>query len=176
MKQTWRDALVAPEMTVRRALKVLDDAGIRLIMVVDATDRLLGVVTDGDIRRALLRRVDLEAGVCEVMNSQPNTAQVGEPRESIRAKMERNSLLHMPIVSSDGRIVGLETYHHLTAVPVRDNWVFLMAGGFGTRLRPLTDDCQCCLWAASRSYSRFWRVLSLPVFAISTFPFITYPK
>jgi len=141
MQKTWREAFVAPETTVSQALKVLDDAGIRLVIVADATDHLLGVVTDGDIRRALLRRVDLEARISEVMNPHPHTAQVGEPRESIRAKMEHHSLLHVPIVDPDGRIVGLETYHHLTTAPVRDNWVFLMAGGFGTRLRPLTDDC-----------------------------------
>jgi len=141
MQQIWRAALVAPEATVSRTLKVLDDAGIRLVMVADAEDRLLGVVTDGDIRRALLRRIDLEARISEVMNPHPHTAQVGEPRESIRAKMEHHSLLHVPIVDLDERIVGLETYHHLTTAPVRENWVFLMAGGFGTRLRPLTNDC-----------------------------------
>lgn len=141
MQQTWRDALVTPEATMGQVLRVLDDAGIRMVMVADATDRLLGVVTDGDIRRALLRRVDLDAKISEVMNSHPHTAKVGESRESIRAKMEHHSLLHVPILDNDGRIVGLETYHHLTASPVRDNWVFLMAGGFGTRLRPLTDDC-----------------------------------
>lgn len=141
MHHTWRDALVAPEATVSQALKALDDAGIRMVMVADAADRLLGVVTDGDIRRALLRRVDLQDRISDVMNAHPHIAQIGEPRESIRAKMECHSLLHMPIVDSGGRIVGLETYYHLTTAPVRDNWVFLMAGGFGTRLRPLTDDC-----------------------------------
>ncbi len=141
MQKIWRDALVAPEATISQAIKVLGDAGIRLVMVVDADDHLLGVLTDGDIRRALLQRVGLETGIIEVMNPHPYTALVGEPRASIRAKLEQHSLLHVPIVDPSGRIVGLETYHSLTAARAHDNWVFLMAGGFGTRLQPLTNDC-----------------------------------
>ena len=141
MQKTWRDALVTPEATIEQVLRVLNDAGIRMVMVADATDRLLGVVTDGDIRRALLRLIDLDAKISKVMNRHPHTAKVGVSRVSIRATMEHHSLLHLPILDNDGRIVGMETYHNLTAPPVHDNWVFLMAGGFGTRLRPLTNDC-----------------------------------
>lgn len=141
MQHKWREVLVRPGATLGQALKVIDAAGMRLVMVADENERLLGVITDGDIRRALLRRLDLNADVSQVMNRHPHTADVGESRESMRAMMEHHSLLHVPILDSQGRIVGLETYHHVTAAPVRDNWVFLLAGGFGTRLRPLTDDC-----------------------------------
>lgn len=141
MKQIWRKVVLDPEATLRQAIKVLADVGIRIVVVADTSDRLLGVLTDGDIRRALLRQVDMEAKISEVMNSRPQTAKVGESRESIRAKMEHHSLLQLPIVDHEGRIVGLEAYHQQTTTPVRDNWVFLMAGGLGTRLRPLTDNC-----------------------------------
>jgi dTDP-glucose pyrophosphorylase len=141
MEQNWRGAVVPPDTTIDDALKVLDDTGLRLVMVANADGRLLGMVTDGDIRRALLRRVELGAPITEVMNPHPRIAHVGDSRDALRATMEKYSLLHIPIVDGKGRVVGLETYHHVLAPQIRENWVFLMAGGFGTRLRPLTDDC-----------------------------------
>jgi len=137
----WRQILVTPEATLSEALRVLDGGGLRLVMVVDSFDRLLGILTDGDVRRALLNRIGLEAPVCTVMNPRPRTALVGLPKEVLRTLMETNSLLHIPLVDAGGVLQGLEIYHHLLATPRRDTPVFLMAGGFGTRLRPLTDDC-----------------------------------
>ena len=49
--------------------------------------------------------------------------------------------MQLPIVDADGRVIGLESLHDLLNKPLHDNPVFLMAGGFGTRLRPLTNDC-----------------------------------
>ena len=141
MEQKWRAALVLPETTIDNALKVLDDTGLRLVMVVDAAGYLLGTITDGDIRRALLRRIDLGTPITEVMNPHPRIAHAEDSREALLATMEKYALLHIPIVDREGRIVGLETYHHALAPQIHANWVFLMAGGFGTRLRPLTDDC-----------------------------------
>jgi dTDP-glucose pyrophosphorylase len=141
MDVNWRAALTPPTSTISDALGILDSSGLRMVMVADDDGRLLGVITDGDIRRALLKRVDLGCPVTDVMNRHPRTAHAGEPRDSLRAVMERYSILHLPLVDDGGRVVGLETYHHLLVQPQRENWVFLMAGGFGTRLRPLTDAC-----------------------------------
>ena len=137
----WRHILVASDATLNDALRVLDGGGLRLVMVVDAAGCLLGILTDGDVRRALLNRVGLDAQVSSVMNAQPRTALAGQPKEVLRKLMEAHSLLHIPLVDADGVLQGLETYHNLLAAPRCDTPVFLMAGGFGTRLRPLTDDC-----------------------------------
>lgn len=141
MDSDWTQILVRPHATVGDALHVLDNGGLRLVMVTDEQTRLLGTITDGDIRRGLLKRIDLDAPVTAVMNASPRSAAAGLARDALRTLMERHSLLHMPLLDDDGRVVGLETYHHLLATPLRDSWVFLMAGGFGTRLRPLTDEC-----------------------------------
>ena len=141
MESTWNSVLVAPQDSLDQALRVLDNGGLRLVLVVDAAGKLSGIVTDGDVRRALLKRVSLSDPVATVMNPRPRPALAGASRETLRQMMEQHSLLHVPLVNAEGELVGLETYRDLLAAPLRDNWVFLMAGGFGTRLRPLTDAC-----------------------------------
>lgn len=141
MESAWKSIVIAPEESVEKALHVLDEGGLRIVMVVGTDGRLMGVITDGDIRRALLRRVDFSAPAVEVMNSRPIVAPAGATREALSNLMEQHSLLHVPLVDEAGRLVGLETLRELLQAQRRDNWVFLMAGGMGSRLRPLTDDC-----------------------------------
>lgn len=141
MEFAWKSAVMSPRDSVETALRVLDAGGLRIVMVVDDGGRLAGVVTDGDIRRALLRRMDFSAPVSDVMNPRPIVARVGTSRDSLRSLMEQHSLLHVPLVDEHGRLVGLETLRELLQGERRDNLVFIMAGGLGTRLRPLTDDC-----------------------------------
>lgn len=141
MQDIWKTVVVSPESSAEEALRVLDEGGLRIALVTDGDSHLKGVVTDGDIRRALLRHTDLSAPVAMVMNDAPLVAMHGTSREVLRSMMEQHSMLHIPIVDEDGRLVGLETFRDLIQPAKRDNWIFLMAGGFGTRLRPLTNDC-----------------------------------
>lgn len=141
MDPTWRDVVVAPDLALSDALQTLDRGGFRVLLVADAQGKLLGTLTDGDVRRALLKQTPMTSMVAESMHASPRVARVGESPERLRALMETHSLLHIPLVDQDGRIAGLETLHSVHAHPDRDAWVFLMAGGFGTRLRPLTNNC-----------------------------------
>jgi dTDP-glucose pyrophosphorylase len=142
MVADWKKILLSPHASAEKALQVLDEGGLRLVMVVDDTLKLLGTLTDGDIRRALLRHVDIsKSSVADIMHSTPRTAFVGSSRGQIRHQMEMHSLLHIPLIDSEGTLQGLEIYQEPTAQRLRHNWVFLMAGGFGKRLKPLTDHC-----------------------------------
>ena len=140
MSYDWRKTLVMPESTIEEAIKVIDSEALRIALVVDQGNRLLGTVTDGDIRRGLINQLPLSAKVSEIMNSSPKTTELGTPRPQVLKMMEERRLLSVPIVD-DGLLVGLETLQDLIARPKFNNPVFLMAGGFGTRLRPLTDNC-----------------------------------
>ena len=126
--------------TFEQAIKVLNKGGIRIALVVDDKSTLLGVVTDGDIRRSLLNHQNLETPVTEVMNDHPLTASIRDDRESIIQKMKEHHILHVPIVDSSGCVVDLETIHHMIHRSKLDNPIVLMAGGYGTRLLPLTKD------------------------------------
>ena len=133
--------LIEEKMTVRSAMQVIDRAALRIGIVCDNDQRLLGTLSDGDIRRGLLGGINMDDLVTLVMNTEPQTALLGDSRERCLSIMEKFNILVLPVVDSDNRVVGLETLHQIIHRPKFDNPVFIMAGGFGTRLRPLTDNC-----------------------------------
>ena len=139
--QEWQKVIIGKQTTIREAMQVIDQGALRICLVCDQNQQLLGTVSDGDIRRGLLGQIDMADQVTLVMNDQPHTATVSDTREHCLAVMDQLSILVLPIVDSKGKLVGLETLHHAIHRPEFDNPVFIMAGGFGTRLRPLTDNC-----------------------------------
>ena len=136
----WSEITLKTSDSLEDAIKVLHAGGLQIALVVDNKGRLIGTVTDGDIRRALIKHLGMDCLVKEVMNSNPITALSSESSDSIMAKMKIRDILHMPVIDEDGVLVGLETLQHLTYDKQYDNPVFLMAGGFGTRLHPLTEE------------------------------------
>lgn len=137
----WKEFILTPAHSIRAAMRVLDKGVFRITLVCNDSDQLLGTVTDGDIRRALLRNAHMEDPVSQVMNTQPVTATNTSSREQRLKLMSQHDLTALPIVDSDNKVVGLETLHQAMAPQQHDNPVFIMAGGFGTRLQPLTDHC-----------------------------------
>lgn len=136
----WRMALVPPATPVLEVIDKLDKTALQIALVVDARDKLLGTVTDGDIRRGLLRKLPLEAAVSEVMNPRPVVAKPNTDRQHLLEMLTSNTLKHIPIVDETGCVVGLQTLDEMIqAGPARENWVVIMAGGLGTRLHPLTE-------------------------------------
>jgi dTDP-glucose pyrophosphorylase len=137
----WKSVAVRPNTSFESAIQTLDKGGLRIVLVTDDYDRLLGTVTDGDVRRALLRKVVMSTPVREVMWPTPLVAELHWTHEQTMSTMENKGLLQLPVVDSEGHVIGIETLHDMSQKRRRDNPVFLMAGGFGTRLRPLTYDC-----------------------------------
>jgi dTDP-glucose pyrophosphorylase len=136
----WKDSLISPEASVEDAIKAIGAGAMRIALVVDANRRLLGTVTDGDVRRAIIRHVALDHPVRDIMNATPKTVPVGTGRDELLGILHAHSLLQVPIVDDEFRVVGIETLQDIGHTPQFNNWVFLMAGGFGKRLRPLTYD------------------------------------
>lgn len=137
----WQKILINPSLSILDALEIIDRGTLRLGLVVDEERRLLGVVTDGDVRRGLLRKIGLDAPVVRVMSSQPVVARIDESREGILARMRAQDLYHIPVVDAQGRVVRLETLQELSQPGRRENWVVIMAGGLGSRLGSLTEHC-----------------------------------
>jgi dTDP-glucose pyrophosphorylase len=137
----WKDILVKPETPIREAIHVLDKSAKQILLVVDGESRLLGTVTDGDIRRGILKGITLEEATARIMSSTPTVAHTHEDRQAILATMRKKKLHHIPVVNEQHQVVGLEFLEELIQPNIKENWVVLMAGGLGSRLRPLTDDC-----------------------------------
>lgn len=137
----WKKTLVAQSATLREAIAMIDQSALQIAMVIDAEGCLLGTLTDGDIRRALLRGNLLDTPVEEVMNASPTVAQAGEDLRSRLPELRSKHILRIPVIDSEGRVVGLQLIERLSDPLQRSNWVVLMAGGLGSRLRPLTNDC-----------------------------------
>lgn len=132
---------IMPDATIRETIQRIDASAMQIALVIARDGRLLGTVTDGDVRRGILKGLALDETIDTVMNRFPQVCRQGDDRDSTLARMKLSGLHHMPIVDDAGCLVGLETLDELLTPSERDNIVVLMAGGLGTRLRPLTEDC-----------------------------------
>lgn len=139
--KSWQSILLSPTSTIRDAMRAIDQGALRICMVVDENNRLIGTVTDGDTRRALLRDTHMHDAVSSVMNAKPLTVTSSSSREQRLKLMNEHDVTAIPIVNEQQQVIGLETLHQVMQPEQRDNPVFIMAGGFGTRLQPLTDRC-----------------------------------
>lgn len=140
MSHNWKNTLIDPDSTIREALEIIDRESLRGAIIVDPNRKLLGVVSDGDIRRGILAGVSLDDYVSKVMNTKPTIATKEISKQQLIGLMESKDILSIPLVEN-GIIIGLHTLHESLHKPSLENPVFIMAGGFGTRLKPLTDNC-----------------------------------
>ena len=141
-KQSWGRALIYPSATLQEAAQNLSESALRIVLVVDqAQNRLLGTLSDGDVRRGLLRGLTLASSVAEVMNSSPLVVPEGISADLVRRIMGANKIQQVPEVTADGRVVELHTWDDFETKAAVDSLMVIMAGGKGTRLRPHTEDC-----------------------------------
>lgn len=125
--------------TIRGAMAAIDKGARQIALVTDAEGRLLATITDGDIRRGLLRGVALDSPILEVMHTGFSFVTEAEGREVALRLMRVRGLRQMPIVDDAGRLIDLALADEAAGMVRRDTRVVLMAGGLGTRLRPLTE-------------------------------------
>jgi len=125
---------------MKEAIKVLNEEALRIIMVVDDNQKLIGTITDGDIRRALIEHKDMKVQLGEIMHTSPSTISDNLSEKQILTLMKQKNVLQLPILDNEDKVIGLKTLQNTYEVEKHDNTVFLMAGGFGIRLHPLTEN------------------------------------
>jgi len=136
-------ATVDAETTIEHAMTHLDIAGTGVLLLADHDRRLVGVVTDGDIRRHLLTGETLGLPCRTIATRRPLVATPHTTPGEALELMDRGrgfTVNHLPVVDSDGHIVGLILRSDLVTADPLDVSAVIMAGGLGTRLRPLTND------------------------------------
>jgi dTDP-glucose pyrophosphorylase len=141
MHKDWEKTLVPPSMSIIEAMRLIDKSALQIALVADENRKLLGTVTDGDIRRAILKGGSLEDPVENVMNKRPTSFRADESREDMLVAMRLLKISKVPVVDNQNRLVGLEIFEELLRPTPKDNPVVLMAGGLGTRLGSLTENC-----------------------------------
>lgn len=127
--------------TLADAIKAIDSGNVQIVFVVDQHESLLGTITDGDIRRALLRGVTLEANVEQIMFRNFRSLPIHATEDDALALMRSESLHQIPVVDQQKRLCKLYLLEELIKPKRYGNPVVIMAGGEGKRLRPLTQDC-----------------------------------
>lgn len=134
------DFTVGPDATLLQTIEAINKGAKQIALVADASGKLLGTVTDGDIRRGLLRGLGVETAVTEVMNKNPHTATLEDDGREVMTR-EIPKLIHqVPVVDADGKLLGMFTDADLSTAVELSTPVVLMAGGKGVRLHPLTHN------------------------------------
>jgi dTDP-glucose pyrophosphorylase len=136
----WKKIIIKQTNSMRTAIELLNKELSRIVLVVDDNNCLIGTITDGDIRRALLRHLKMDSPVSEFMFKNPTVAKKTDSKVAIFSVMRAKGLVQIPIVDKNMTVIGIETLKNIISRERYDNPVFLMAGGFGTRLHPLTKD------------------------------------
>lgn len=135
----WKSVLIAPETPILHAIRVIDEGALAIALAVDPQGKLLGTITDGDVRRAILKGISLDSPVREIMNSNPVTVSVADGDQAAIQELRRMKLNLIPIVDEAGVVVSVRYLHDVTAPEPKLNRVVLMAGGLGSRLEELTE-------------------------------------
>jgi perosamine synthetase len=118
MDRNKERVLIPPHFTIRETLRAIDSCGLAIVLVVDEQRRLLGTVTDGDVRRAILNGIGLDSKVSGIMNRNPITVSPTTDTQDIRRIFVEASIKQIPIVDSDGRVLDLVLIGDLLAVPL----------------------------------------------------------
>lgn len=137
--EAWKKVLVNPSHTIFETMKVIDQGSLQIAIVVDENESLCGLVTDGDIRRGILRGIDLSSPVSQVMNKNPIVVNRNTNPSVIQSVINKENIKHIPIVDDYDKLVDVFLTNN-SKFGKYDNLVVLMAGGMGTRLRPLTNN------------------------------------
>jgi dTDP-glucose pyrophosphorylase len=137
----WQKALLPLNATLEQAIKRLDETGLQIILVVSSDCKLLGTLTDGDIRRSLMNNFDTNSSIETIVQQEPLVVPAELSRDIVLQLMHANQVHQVPIVDENGYVLGLHLWDEIIAPQQRSNPMLIMAGGQGARLRPYTEKC-----------------------------------
>ena len=132
---------ISPKSSIRDAIEVIDNGAAQVALVVDSNKKLLGLVTDGDVRRGIIKNLSLDGAVSSIMTNSPIVLSLGAKKAEILQLMREKLIHHIPLVDGNGCICSLEVLDDLLKKRSLSNPVVIMAGGKGERLGSLTKNC-----------------------------------
>ncbi|SFN29926.1 CBS domain-containing protein [Formivibrio citricus] len=139
--QGWHKTLLPDSATVEDAIVSLNQTSAQIVIVVDGAGRLVGTVTDGDVRRGLLRGLGVSSPLESIVFRSPLVVPPEMRQDSVVQLMKTNKVHQIPVVDDAGCVVGLHLWDEIVSPSNRSNVMVIMAGGLGTRLHPHTERC-----------------------------------
>lgn len=136
---SYKNILLSGAATIRQALEIIDNGSMKIALVVDEKLKLLGTLSDGDVRRAILNGSELSDCIDKIYNQTPTTCGINDSKDKILQLAIAHKLYQIPVVDAEGKIIGIAEVDELLQPVQRRNKVVLMVGGLGARLSPLTD-------------------------------------
>ncbi|WP_129670117.1 nucleotidyltransferase family protein [Phytoactinopolyspora endophytica] len=133
------DMLSGAGSSIRECLTVLDKHDVSAVFIVDDGGRLVGVVGEREVRKALVDGAHPDDPVRDLVGEPPTTATPSQGRAEVLDMMRALKVGEVPIVDGDGCVVGVHVESEIVGALPLANWAVVMAGGRGTRLAPLTD-------------------------------------
>jgi len=133
------NAVIPSTASIFEALKIIDASSMQIAFVTKES-KLIGTITDGDIRRGLLKGLTIESSISNVYNPHPLSCHVNASDTEIKYLAIKHDIKQIPLVDDDGTLVGLKLISDLLKSQIYDNYVVLMAGGLGSRLGELTQN------------------------------------
>jgi dTDP-glucose pyrophosphorylase/predicted transcriptional regulator len=135
----WRTTILSPDGTVQDAIASLNSSSLQIVLVVAADGRFVGTITDGDIRRALLRGATLRENVMTITQRDSLIVPPEMGYDAALQLMRANRIHQLPIVDNQHQVIGLHLMDHVASSVGRPNVMVIMAGGVGSRLMPHTQ-------------------------------------
>ena len=136
----WRKVIMPVNSNLAEVVQNLEEYTLKIVLIVNKLGVLIGTICDGDIRRGLLRGLDMESGIDTVIQYDALLVPPDMERQLVMQLMEANKIKQVPIVDEKHQILGLHLWDDISIAPARPNLMVIMAGGMGVRLRPQTNN------------------------------------
>ena len=137
----WKQAVLPPNSTIGEVIKNLDKVALKIVLVVNELGIFQGTISDGDIRRGLLKNLNLDSPITNIIHQNALVVPPELDRELVVKLMVANDIQQIPIVDEEHHVVGIHLWNEINMSAMRPNLMVIMAGGLGTRLKPYTENC-----------------------------------
>lgn len=140
-EKIWQQAILRNNVSIGEAINNLNESSAKIILVVNESGSLEGTVSDGDIRRGLLKGLDLDSSIENVIHHNAFVVPPELGRDLVLQLMVANKIWQIPVVDQKRCITGLHLWDEINSPPIRPNLMVIMAGGKGLRMQPHTENC-----------------------------------
>ena len=131
---------IAIDTTIKQALKIISEGAFQIAIVVDKQDKLVGTLTDGDIRRGFLKGLNINSSIRSVVFKKPITVKKNDSIHKVLKLALSKKIYQIPVIDKNEKVISVHVLDELIKPKKKSNLVVIMAGGKGMRLRPLTKE------------------------------------